>query len=128
MNKSRKRKSVLLVGDSFFIQNGIADFFQKRGYDVRSIGSDANEILAGLGLKPEVIIVDYQMQHNDPYLIIAILHKALPTSYIAVMNGHARHCNQGEAKSAGAKKILSQECNVSDYEGILHGLDKEVYI
>ena len=114
MNKSRKRKSVLLVGDSYFIQNGVAGFFQKRGYDIRSIGSEGQEILAGIRLEPEIIIVDYKMQHNDPYLVIAILHKALPYSYIAIMNGHTRLCNQMKARSAGATKILSQTCDVSD--------------
>src|SRR5476649_1940085 len=111
MNTSAKRKSVLLVGDCFFIPNGVAEFFQKHGYDVRSIGSEGSEILAGMRLQPEIIIVDYQMQHNDPYLAIAILHKTLPSSIIALMNGHAQHCNQAEAKSVGAKKVLSRNCD-----------------
>ena len=122
MKKSEKRKSVLLVGDSFFIQNGVADFFQKHGYEVKSIGSEGREILAGVRLEPEVIIVDYKMLHNDPYLVIAILHKSLPSSYIAIMNGHLQHCNQIEARSAGATKILSQTCNAADLDETLFGV------
>lgn len=119
MNTSRKRRSILLVGDSFFIQNGVADFFQKHGYEVKSIRSEWQELRAGMRLEPEIIIVDYKMLHNDPYLVIAFLHKTLPTSYIAIMNGHTQHCNQLEAKLAGATKILTQTCDVSDYEGIM---------
>ena len=122
MKKSRKRKSVLLVGDSFFIQNGVADFFQKHGYEVKSIGSEGREILAGIRLEPEIIIVDYKMLHNDPYLVIAILHKTLPTSYIAIMNGQTQHCNQLEAKLAGATKVLSQTCGDSDLDETLFGV------
>lgn len=120
MNTLAKRKSVLLVGDSFFIPNGFADFFQNQGYNVVSVGSDGSEILAGVRLQPEIILVDYKMQHNDPYLAIAILHKALPSSIIAVMNGDLQHCNQAEAKTAGAKKILNRTCDVSAFEDILH--------
>ena len=119
MNKSRKRRSILLVGDSFFIQNGVADFFQKHGYEVKSIGSEGREILAGIRLEPDIIIVDYKMLHNDPYLVIAILHKALPSTYIAIMNGHTQHCNQVEAILAGATKILSQTCDASDLDETL---------
>ena len=123
MKKSRKRRSVLLVGDSFFIHNGVADFFQKHGYEVKSIGSEGREILAGIRLEPEIIIVDYKMLHNDPYLVIAILHKSLPSSYIAIMNGHTQHCNRVEARSAGATKILNQTCDVADLDETLFGAE-----
>ena len=122
MKKTEKRKSVLLVGDSFFIQNGVADFFQKHGYEVKSIGSEGREILAGMRLEPEIIIVDFKMLHNDPYLVIAILHKSLPSSYIAIMNGHSHHCNQVQARSAGATTILSQTCNAADLDETLFGV------
>src|SRR5579864_2270897 len=103
MKTAAKRKSVLLVGDRYFIRNELAEFFQVQGYGLVSVGSDGKEVLAGILLKPEVIIVDYEMQHNDPYLVIAILHTSLPSSFIALMNGHIEHCNREEAKSAGAK-------------------------
>lgn len=128
MKTAAKRKHILLVGDTYFIRNELAEFFQVHGYGVVSVGSDGKEILAGIRLKPEVILVEYEMQHNDPYLVIAILHAALPSSFIALMNGHIQHCNQGEAKSAGAKKILSRTCDASDYEAVLHGVEEEVYL
>ncbi len=128
MNTSVKKKFALLVGDSFFIHTGFAELFQKYGYEIVSIGSEGTEIIAGLRLKPEVIIVDYMMEHNDPYLTVALLHKSLPESYIAIMNGYIQHCNQEEAKSSGVKKILNRVSDISDYEAVFHGIEEEVYL
>jgi DNA-binding NarL/FixJ family response regulator len=125
MKTTAKRKHILLVGDTYFIRNELAEFFQVHGYGVVSVGSDGKEILAGLWLKPEVIFVDYEMQHNDPYLVTAILHVALPSSCIALMNGNTQHCNRQEAKTAGAKYILSRTCDVSTFNEILHNTEED---
>jgi len=127
MNTSRNGKNILLVGETYFIQNELAQFFQEQGFDVMSIGSDGKELLTGISINPEIIILDYEMQHNDPYLVTAILHKALPTSFIALMNGHSRHCDQAEAMSAGAHKILSRTCDALEFEHILQGIEEEVH-
>jgi len=128
MKTAAKRKSILLVGDRYFITNELAEFFQVHGYGLVSVGSDGKEVLAGIQLKPEVILVDYEMGHNDPYLVVAILHAALPSSFIAIMNGHIEHCNREEAKSAGAKNILNRECDASVFNEILHDAEEEVYL
>ncbi|MDP4219184.1 MAG: response regulator [Bacteroidota bacterium] len=127
MKTPAKRKSVLLVGDSYFISNQIADYFQKHGYDVISIGSQASEILAGIRMQPDIIIVNYEMQYNDPYLAIALLHETLPSGFIALMNGYLNHCNSSEARSAGAKKILDPSCEIKDIEEILHAVGEVAY-
>ncbi|MFI5263115.1 MAG: hypothetical protein ACHQM6_01210 [Candidatus Kapaibacterium sp.] len=126
METSTIRKSAMLVGDSFFIPLSFADILQRHGYTVVSVGSEATEILAGAKLHPQIIIVDYTMSHNDPLLATAILHKALPSSHIALMNGNIQHCNEAAANSAGAQKILNRTHNALDYESILLGLEEEL--
>ena len=115
MDTSKKVKSILLVGDTFFIPHNIADYFQKQEYHLVSIGSYGSEIFAGIRTKPEIIIVDYEMQYNDPYLVISILHKALPSSLIAIMNGHCTHCNPMAAKAAGVLIVVQKTCAASAF-------------
>lgn len=123
-----KRKKILIVGDSHFFRNEFAKSCQEHGYEITSVGSEPEEISVGIRLCPEVVIVDYEMHHNDPYLVISILHNALPSSYIVLLNGRSQHCNEAEAKSAGAKEILSRSCDVSVFDEIIHSAEEEVYL
>jgi len=125
MKTTSERKSAMLVGDSFFIPVGFAESLQKHGYTVVSIGSEGSEILAGARLHPQLIIVDYAMRHNDPLLATTLLHNALPSSHIALMNGRFQRCNQNAANSAGAEKILERTQNASEYEALLHSLEEK---
>lgn len=120
--KDTQKKIVLCVGDSYFIPNTAAGFFQGHGYEIRSVGSHADEI-ATVRFEPEIVIVDFDMVNNDPYLAIAVLHHILPTSHIFLKNGRTRHCNEDEALSAGAEKILDQHCGLHECEEILMKAD-----
>ncbi|MFI5264324.1 MAG: hypothetical protein ACHQM6_07405 [Candidatus Kapaibacterium sp.] len=126
MNTSLKRKTVLLVGDRYFIQNELAEFFQVHGYSVVSVGSAKEEIAAGISMKPELILVDYEMGHNDPYLVTTIFHMALPASMIGIMNGNLRHCDSDHAKSAGAAKVLNRSCEASAFNEVVHDSEEQV--
>ena len=116
---SEETKKVLIVGDTHFVRNVFGRFFQEHGYEIASVGGEPEEISAGIRMHPEVVIVDYEMHHNDPYLVTAILHDALPSSRIALLNGHSRHCNEVEARLAGAQKVISRSCNASVLEDII---------
>jgi two-component system response regulator RegA len=103
-----KSKVLLIVEDFDFIRNLVGKYFQSRGYDVISVASTSDALLISKTELPSVIVVDFDMRRNDPYLIISVLHNALPDSYLILMNGIHTHCSEEKAKEAGANRTLER--------------------
>lgn len=116
-------KVALCVGDSHFLQNAVAAMLQDKGFKMDLVGSQSSEIAAGVRLSPTIVIIDFDMVYNDPYLIASILHDTLPESYIVLMNGHIHHCSEIEAKKAGVSKILDRHYHHHEWEELLIQLE-----
>ena len=120
------KKVLMIVEDFDFIRNLVGRYFQIDGYEVISAGNMQEAMAIGQWEQPLVVIVDFDMATNDPYVIVSILHNILPLSEIIMVNGRSRHCNIEEAKVAGANIILERLFNLSALEGIIHGVDHEM--
>ena len=124
--RAEKKKVLMIVEDFDFIRNLVGRYFQIDGYEVISAGNMQEAMAIGQWEQPAVVIVDFDMATNDPYVIVSILHNILPLSEIIMVNGRSRHCNIDEAKVAGANIILERLFNPSVLEGIIHNADIEI--
>lgn len=117
---SARRKSVLLIGDSFFISSRFANFLQREGFEIQSAGSEGIEFFTRVHLPAEITIVDFGMRFNDPCLVTSLIHYAMPESFIIALDPPGLHCNEYEATLAGAGKIMSQVTDESEFEESFH--------
>ncbi|MDP4221292.1 MAG: response regulator [Bacteroidota bacterium] len=124
MNKRKVKyavqKTLMIVEDFDFIRSLVGKHFQTDGYDIISAGNMQEAMNLGQQEQPNVVIVDFDMTSNDPYLIISILHNILPMSQIVLMNGRSRHCDTDEAKTAGVDKILDRTYDPVVLEEVAH--------
>jgi response regulator RpfG family c-di-GMP phosphodiesterase len=102
------KKVLMIVEDYDFIRNVVGGYFQTDGYEIISAGNMQEAMVIGEAELPKVVIVDFDMKTNDPYLIVSILHNILPLSQIVLVNGRHKQCNQEEAKIAGVNRILER--------------------
>jgi response regulator RpfG family c-di-GMP phosphodiesterase len=102
------QKVVMIVEDYDFIRSLVGKYFQRDEYEVISAGNMQEAMAIGLQEQPKVVIVDFDMASNDPYVIVSILHNILPLSQIVLVNGRSRNCDREEAKIAGADRILER--------------------
>lgn len=116
----------MIVEDYDFIRNLVGKYFQLNSYEIISAGNMQEAMVVGQWEQPKVVIVDFDMVSNDPYLIVSILHNILPLSQIIMVNGRSRHCNSEEAKIAGVNKILERLFNPEVLEEIIHGIEMAV--
>ena len=120
-NSLKKIAKVLLIVEDFdFVRNLIGKEFQRNGYTIISVGSIEDALLVGKTDYPRVIIVDFDMRSNDPYLTVSVLHEAFPDSSIVVMNGNIKHASDEKAKEAGALRTLERDPHISDFDEIIH--------
>ena len=124
--RTQMKKVLMIVEDFDFIRNQVGRYFQIDGYEVISAGNMQESLAIGQREQPAVVIVDFDMASNDPYIIVSILHNILPLSEIVMVNGRSRHCNIEEAKVAGANVILERVFNPSVLEDIIHSADLEL--
>ena len=120
------KKVLMIVEDYDFIRNLVGKYFQLNSYEIISAGNMQEAMVVGQWEQPKVVIVDFDMVSNDPYLIVSILHNILPLSQIIMVNGRSRHCNSEEAKIAGVNKILERLFNPEVLEEIIHGIEMAV--
>jgi len=102
------KKVLMIVEDYDFIRNVVGKYFQNDGYGIISAGNMKEAMAIAESELPKVVIVDFDMRTNDPYLIISILHQILPLSQIVLVNGRHKHCDREEAKIAGADKVIER--------------------
>jgi response regulator RpfG family c-di-GMP phosphodiesterase len=102
------KKVLMIVEDFDFIRNVAGRYFQTDGYDIISAGNLKEAMAIAEAELPKVVMVDFDMMSNDPYLIVSILHNILPLSHIVLVNGRYKHCDIQDAKLAGADKILER--------------------
>jgi response regulator RpfG family c-di-GMP phosphodiesterase len=108
-NRDFEKKKVLMVVEDYdFIRSLVGKYFQIDGYEVISVGNMHEAMAIGEMEQPKIVIVDFEMVTNDPYLVVSILHNMLPLSQIVLVNGRHKHCDKEEAKIAGANKILER--------------------
>jgi len=125
--KTTTRKKLLLVGDRYFLTGDFAAFFESNDYDILSVTCESAELPAIVRLQPDIIIVDFDMHCNDPLLISSILHRELPDCVIAIMNGHAHHCEINAANHAGAQSILDRNFKIAECEQLLHHSEEKKF-
>ena len=121
-----RRKVLLIVEDFDQIRNILGKFFQVNGYVVISVGTLDDALHVGRSENPSLLIVDFEMQKNDPYRILSILHHSLPESNVALMNGARQRCNEEKAHEAGASRILERSLNISALEELIHDAHGEL--
>ena len=119
------KKVLMIVEDFDFIRNMVGKYFQIDGYELISAGNMQEAMAIGQWEQPMVVIVDFDMVSDDPYLIVSILHNILPLSQIIIVNGRSRHCDTEAARIAGANRILERLFNPEVLEGIIHNIEVE---
>jgi len=117
--ENRLRKFLMIVEDFGFIENTVYQYFVKDGYELISARNMRQALTLGEWEQPEAIIIDYEMLLDDPYLIISVLHNALPSCQIILINGRIRFCDQQKALIAGANQVLMRIFNPSTLEGLI---------
>ena len=119
------KKVLMIVEDFDYIRNVVGKYFQLNGYDIISVGNLHEAMAIGQLEQPQVVIVDFDMASNDPYLIVSILHNILPLSQLIMVNGRSRHCDKEEANIAGVNRILERIFNSEVLEEIVNNTEVE---
>ena len=119
------KKVLMIVEDFDYIRNVVGKYFQLNGYDIISVGNLHEAMAIGQLEQPQVVIVDFDMASNDPYLIVSILHNILPLSQLIMVNGRNRHCDKEEANIAGVNRILERIFNSEVLEEIVNNTEVE---
>lgn len=108
---------VLLIEDNRFLREGITDILRSRGdfaVDARAGGDEATEQL-GTTRRPDVILLDLGLEHENSLKLMVVLREHFPESRIIAMDIFPDHHDIVEFVRAGGCGFIVKNAPVEDY-------------
>jgi DNA-binding NtrC family response regulator len=100
--------SVLVVDDDRTVRETLADFFESRGYAVRSAGTASDGRRAAAEHAPDVVLVDLRLPDASGLTLLEALRADDPELGVIMLTGHADVATAVRAMQQGALDFLEK--------------------
>lgn len=98
---------VLIVEDYDAIRAYMARHFEREGFRVYSASNASNALALADTVLPQIVVVDYDLSHEDALTAVSQLRATLPGSIIMVYGGVESNEFHERVKACGADDVLT---------------------
>jgi len=81
-------KSVLVIDDEQVLANRIQTYLSRVGFEVLAVYSGETGLQALESFRPDVVLLDYQMDGMDGLEVLQQIHNSEPSTKVIMMTGH----------------------------------------
>ena len=116
------RKRIMVVDDEPSIRFAVRDFLETTGYEVVEAGSRQECLALFREIRPDALIVDYQLPDGTALDLLPLIHRLDPTTPVIVLTAHASIDLAVRAIKEGAEQFLTKPVELPTLALILERL------
>jgi two-component system chemotaxis response regulator CheY len=112
---------VLIVDDSFFIRNRLANWLAQQGHETNLAGDGVEAVSVYRQARPDVVLMDVTMPRKNGLQAMAEIRQFDPQAKVIVLTALDQPAVASEAIQLGAEDFLAKPL---DYERLFKSLRK----
>jgi DNA-binding NtrC family response regulator len=122
------RRPMLIIEDFDSVRSSVGKYFQDNGFNVISVGSAHDAISLGRLEEPEIVVIDHDLKHEDPYSVISSIHTTLPDTFVVLVCKTPPLGHSGYEENAGVQQLVGQSFDPASLRDILEKVNAHLHI